>query len=61
VNFTTRQDSPLRCAVRNPLAEPHVPDGRILSELSPAYFDSAGWINGGPGHVGRLGKWLNCV
>ncbi len=61
VFFTTRQDCPLRCAVKIPIEEPRVPHGQLLSQISPAYFDSAAWINGGCGRVGRLGKYLSCV
>lgn len=61
VFFTTRRDCPLQCAVIIPIEEPRVPHGQSLSQISPAYFDSADWINGGRGRVGWLGKYLSCV
>jgi uncharacterized protein (DUF1919 family) len=61
VFFTTRQNCALHCAVKIPLQDPCVPNGRILSEISPAYFDAARWINGGDGRVGRLGRRFSCV
>ena len=61
VYFTVRGDCPLRCAVQIASPESRVPHGRILSEISPACFDSVSWINGGPGRVGRWNKWLSCV
>ena len=61
VFFTTRRDCPIRCAVTIPLNEPCVPDGLALSRLSPAYFDTADWLMGGPGRVKWWAKWLNCI
>ncbi len=61
VFFTARQDCPLDCAVKIPLNEPFVPDGLALSLLSPAYFDTVDWLNGGSGRVRWWGKRLNCI
>jgi len=59
--FTARQDCPNRHAVKIPWQESRVPDGRVLSQISPAYFDSIDWINGMSGRTGRFWKWLSCV
>jgi uncharacterized protein (DUF1919 family) len=57
VFFTTRRDCSLRCAVSVPSNE----HGGALSRISPAYFDTIDWINGGSGHVRWWWRWLNCV
>ena len=59
--FTTHQDCPSRCVLKIPLNEPHVPHGLALSRLSPAYFDTANWLNGGSGRVRWWGRYLNGV
>ena len=61
VFFTTRKDCPVRCAVRIPWHEDRVPDGLVLSRVSPAYFDGVDWLNGGSGRVKWWGRRLNCV
>jgi len=57
VFFTTRQDCPARCAVKVPLN----PDGLALSRISPTYFDTVDWLNGGSGGVKWWARWLNCI
>lgn len=61
VYFTVQKDCALRCAVRIPLAEARVPHGRMLSDISPDYFDSMDWLNGGTGRIGRWNRWLSCI
>ena len=61
VFFTTQRDCSSSCGVKIPLNEPCVPDGLALSRLSPAYFDTADWLAGGPGRVRWWGRYLNCV
>jgi uncharacterized protein (DUF1919 family) len=61
VFFTVRQNLPLRHAVKIPSSESCVPDGGILSRLSPAYFDTVDWLNGGSGRVKWWGKMLNYI
>lgn len=61
VLFTTQRDCPARCAVRIPSKEPCVADGLALSRLSPAYFDTIDWLNGGSGSVKWWTRWLNGV
>jgi uncharacterized protein (DUF1919 family) len=61
VLFTTKRNYSFRCAANIPSKEPSVPDGLTLSRLSPTYFDTADWLNGGTGRVKWWGRFLNCI
>lgn len=48
------QECELKSSILIPQAQGgQVPDGLVLSQVSPAYFDSAGWING----TNRRPRW----
>ena len=61
VLFTTHQDCVARCAVHIPSDNTTVPDGLVLSKLSPKYFDSVNWLNGGSGRINCWTRALTCI
>lgn len=61
VLFSVRNLASIKSAVRIPSRERCVPDGLALARVSPKYFDTARWIEGGEGKPRGWRGFFNCV